>query len=362
MSIRARGTKWHYRFQLKGKEYTGSTDLTVTERNRVKAQRIELKLRRELLNCQPRPAILPVPMKSAIGEFKRLAEPRYRAHPSSFMRIKTSLVSAICYFGAKLVSEIDAGEIEEYISWRIVEGGVKDITVRHDLYALSRFFTTAIRRHWASKNPIREIEIPSDADAVRIHPLTMYEEQEYFGRAARYRDLHDVGRLIINQGMRPDEVSHLAKVDIDLPSRLIHVRNGKSSAAKRSVPMTSESKEILEQRVRANSNWIFPSPRDSSKPIGKINSTHNRVLARARKDGVHLAFVPYDLRHTFATRAAQCGMDLPTLAALMGHSSLRCLRYYIHPMRDHKCQAMARFEHSQQELHEEWLRVSELAS
>jgi integrase len=361
MSIRARGAKWHYRFQLKGKEYTGSTGLPVTQRNKIKAQKIELTLMRELQNGELRLAIQPASMKSAIEEFERLAEPRYRAHPSSFKRIHTSLMSAIYFFGAKLVSEVDAGAIEEFSLWRIVEGRVKDTTLRHDLYALSRFFATAIRRHWASNNPIREIEIPSDADAVRIHPLTMFEEQEYFSRARKRPDLYDVGRLIINQGMRPDEVTHLAKVDIDLSRRLIHVRNGKSSAARRLVPMTSESNGILERRMRADSNWIFPSPKDSSRPIGKINSTHNRVLAAARKEGVHLAFVPYDLRHTFATRAAQCGMDLPTLAALMGHNSIRCLRFYVHPMQDHKCQAMARFERSQLEMREEWLRVSELA-
>ena len=158
---------------------------------------------------------------------------------------------------------------------------------------------------------------------------------------------------MINQGMRPDEVIRLAKFDIDLHCRLIHVRNGKSSAAKRSIPMTSESKEILEQRMQGKSNWLFPSPKDSSRPIGKINSTHNRVLAEARKEGVVLNFVPYDLRHTFATRAGQSGMDLPTLASLLGHTSIRCLRFYVHPMQDHKCQAMAHFERSQQQLRAE---------
>ena len=266
---------------------------------------------RDLRNGNSNQAIQPVSLKAAIDEFRRLAEPRYRAHPNSFKRINTSLVSATSFFGAKLVSEIDAGAIEEYVLWRIVESRVKDITVRHDLYALSRFFATAIRKRWASNNPIREIEIPSDTDAVRIHPLTMHEEEQYFRRAAKYPDLYDVGRLIINQGMRPDEVIRLAKVDIDLLRRLIHVRNGKSSAAKRSIPMTSESKEILEQRTQGHSNWIFPSQKDSSRPIGKINSAHNRVLAEARKEGVHLAFVPYDLRHTFATRAASVGWICP---------------------------------------------------
>jgi hypothetical protein len=149
-----------------------------------KAQKIEQELMRDLRNGNSNQAIQPVSLKAVIDEFRRLAEPRYRAHPNSFKRINTSLVSATSFFGAKLVSEIDAGAIEEYVSWRIVESRVKDITVRHDLYALSRFFATAIRKRWASNNPIREIEIPSDTDAVRIHPLTMHEEEQYFRRAS----------------------------------------------------------------------------------------------------------------------------------------------------------------------------------
>ena len=107
---------------------------------------------RDLRDGNSKQTIQSVSFKAAIDEFRRLAEPRYRAHPSSFKRIDTSLVSATSFFGAKLVSEIDAGAIEEYVSWRIVEGRVKNITVRHDLYALSRFFATAIRKRWALKN------------------------------------------------------------------------------------------------------------------------------------------------------------------------------------------------------------------
>jgi integrase len=42
--------------------------------------------------------------------------------------------------------------------------------------------------------------------------------------------------------------------------------------------------------------------------------------------------VPYDLRHTFATRAlTEAGMDVGTLAAIMGHSSpYIVLKHYVH--------------------------------
>lgn len=39
----------------------------------------------------------------------------------------------------------------------------------------------------------------------------------------------------------------------------------------------------------------------------------------------------YDLRHTWATRAAEAGVDLVTLAALLGHSKIVMVMRYAHP-------------------------------
>ena len=41
MPLRIRHGKFHYRFSLDGREYTGNTDLVVTERNRNAAARVE---------------------------------------------------------------------------------------------------------------------------------------------------------------------------------------------------------------------------------------------------------------------------------------------------------------------------------
>ena len=59
---------------------------------------------------------------------------------------------------------------------------------------------------------------------------------------------------------------------------------------------------------------------------------------------MEIRFVPYDLRHTFATRVAQAGIDIATLAALLGHGSLRSVHKYGHPTADHKKSAMQTFE------------------
>ena len=96
------------------------------------------------------------------------------------------------------VSTINAAKVDDYKMWRATEHGVRDITIRHDLHALSTFFTYAIRHYWAFANPIDEVDIPSDADAERMHVLTADEDKDYFSRAARFPVLHDVGRLVIN--------------------------------------------------------------------------------------------------------------------------------------------------------------------
>jgi site-specific recombinase XerD len=138
--------------------------------------------------------------------FLEWAEVQYRKHPNSYKRIRTSFTSAMQFFEREPVSVVDEGRIEAYKSWRIKEHAVRDITVRHDLHALSTFFRYAIKQHWARENPVRNVEIPSDKDAVRMHILTATEEKMYFERAAQHPGLHDLGRLMVLQGMRPEEV------------------------------------------------------------------------------------------------------------------------------------------------------------
>jgi integrase len=272
----------------------------------------------------------------------------YRSHPNSYKRIKTSLASTLVFINKTPVSAIDAAKID-YKTWRATAHGVRDITIRHDVHALSTFFKYAIRHHWASTNPIREIEIPSDADAQRMHVLTIEEEEDYFRSAERFPNLHDVGRLMINQGLRPEEATALAKDDINLETGMIHVRRGKTRAANRFLDMTAESRAILMARMIGSSLWIFPSTRKPGSHIGRINSAHDSIVEEAASKGMEVNCVPYDFRHTFATRAAQAGIDLPTLAALLGHGSLRCVHKYVHPTAEHKKNAMKRYDRAVKE-------------
>jgi len=253
------------------------------------------------------------------------------------------------FFDRAIVSGITEGDIEDFKAARR-KMNVKEISIRHDLHALSLFYQYAAKKHWARENIIRKVEIPSDADAVRMNVLTPEQEKLYFAtclwmdKASRYvpsmngtcadsyRDLYDFGRLMIQQGCRPEEFLELEKRNVDLMNRWLYVANGKTRAAKRRLKLTTESVTILSSRIQSGPGpFVFPSPKDPQRHRGPTWRVHGEVLeATCHKNP--LSFVIYDFRHTFATRAAADGMPLATLAAILGHSrnSLRCVMKYVH--------------------------------
>ena len=75
-------------------------------------------------------------------------------------------------------------------------------------------------------------------------------------------------------------------------------------------------------------------------PIVKLNNAHSGAL---KITGLN-RFRIYDLRHTFASRMAMAGVDLVTLAALLGHSRVQMVMRYAHPVEEHKILAVKKLE------------------
>lgn len=340
MSIKRRGKTWYFQFQLDGRTYVRSTSLAATKSNRIKAEQQEAEYKQALMEGRrPSKKLTVREFNDAAAQFLQWAEVEY-THRNSYKRLATSFASLRAFFDREPVSAVDETRVEAYKLWRKREHNVRPVTLRNDLHCLSKFFGWAIKQRWARENPVKKVQIPSDADAIRIHPLSASEERRYFEAAAKHRDLYDLGRLIIQQGLRPDEVVCLRKQDVDLDRRQLRLGEGKSAAARRTLDLTSESLRILAGRMDGDSPWIFPAPRKGhGEHIARLNNQHDKVIAETA-----LSFTIYDLRHSFATRMAEAGVDLPSLAAILGHSSLRILQRYVHPTAEHKKIAMQRYE------------------
>jgi integrase len=89
------------------------------------------------------------------------------------------------------------------------------------------------------------------------------------------------------------------------------------------------------------SRYAFPSPTNPDRPIGRVHKAHYGAVSRAQ---IEPPFILYDLRHTYASRAVMAGVDLPTLAALLGHTSIQMTMRYVHPAEQHKKDAAIKLE------------------
>ena len=112
--------------------------------------------------------------------------------------------------------------------------------------------------------------------------------------------------------------------------------------------MTREVYEILQARSKeARGRWVFSSPagpgrvEHPDRAIKSVRKAHDAALKRA---GIQEHFRLYDLRHTYATRAAQAGIDVLTLAALLGHTTVQMTSRYVHPTDQHKQEAVQKLE------------------
>lgn len=131
----------------------------------------------------------------------------------------------------------------------------------------------------------------------------------------------------------------------ECPNGVIHVRQGKTVNAERSLPLTPRAAEVLRRRKReaeAKGNpspFVFPGAGNAGHVIS-LQHPHENAIEKAKLE----PFEFYCWRHTFGTRAAQSGMDRFSLARLMGHSSPAvAARYYVHVRETHVAAGFGKF-------------------
>jgi integrase len=91
---------------------------------------------------------------------------------------------------------------------------------------------------------------------------------------------------------------------------------------------------------KSEGEYLFQGRGVGDAPVIKVNRVHTAAIERSKVRSFRL----YDLRHTWATRAAMAGVDLVTLAAMLGHSKLAMVTRYCHPTEEHQFEAMRKVE------------------
>lgn len=157
--------------------------------------------------------------------------------------------------------------------------------------------------------------------------------------------------ICLYTGLRIGELLALEWSDIDFKKEELHIcktcYDGKDKQGKFT--------RLIDEPKTVSSNRTFPIPkqlvailkkmRKNSKSTYVISKGEKGIFVRSYQRSFELILKKLDierkgfhsLRHTFATRALECGMDVKTLSEILGHKNPNVtLNRYAHSLMEHK--------------------------
>jgi integrase len=280
----------------------------------------------------------------AMRDFLAWSRTEHASHPRTHQRYVTSSIALLRYFKNQPLDAITAEDVENYKAERALTRSQKTrrrlrpATTNRELACAKAVFNFAIKSGLPLQNPFSKIKF-LDEQNEQTRVLTYTEQQKYLAEASQ--PLQDVAVLMLETGMRPEEVYRIERENIHLGEGYLFNPIGKTKAAKRKITLTTTAADVLRARLTsAKGRYLFPHEKDADKPMLKVNNAHSGAVRRSNLRYFRL----YDLRHTWATRAAMSGIDLVTLAAMLGHSRIQMVLRYAHPTEQHQAQAMRKLE------------------
>ena len=168
-----------------------------------------------------------------------------------------------------------------------------------------------------------EVVIPTypqaDIDKLIAHRSRTHQEE----RAQR------VAMVVIDTGMRLNEILCLRREDIDLENLLITIRHGKGNK-QRVVPCSFELGQVLYRYMKkhvSKSGLAFFGGQGTKLNQNDLRRDFNLMKAVAGIKNVRGGF--HVLRHTFAVAYVRNGGNVFQLQRILGHSTLDMTRRYV---------------------------------
>lgn len=315
---------------------------------------------------QPSPG--PSSRVPTVGEFLQeewLPTVRRDYANSTYKHEVTGANNLVRELGRLPLDRIDYARMDRFITKRRREG-VRTRTVQLDVRVMKRALRHAERlgvleaapelpvvkvtdakpHNWLSEEESRRLLVAAkppevQADVTRGRPPKNYDPLSYLAIL-----------MALNLGMRRGEIMSRGWEDVRWsrgphgvltisakPAADFRVKTRRS----RVIPLTPEVHKALKAQHEAlgcpATGWIFPSPRDPSRPRKTFIRALKNACERAGLRPIH----PHGLRHSWASRLAMAGVDRKALMELGGWKDGRMLdEIYAHVSDDHVAEIMSR--------------------
>lgn len=199
----------------------------------------------------------------------------------------------------------------------MAKDGFSASTLKKIKTILNRTYKLAIRTSPSLFNPITDVTIPKIAVEKEVLPLTC-EEQIGLEKICESDPHGDIFLFLLYTGLRSDELRNLQWSDYLPKYKMIKIRNSKTKAGIRQIPLLPNCEAIIALQPKIN-EYIFNN-RTTGKPI--TVSVMRRTYERLRRLTGFNNLTNHVCRHSFATRLVENGADPKAISSLLGHTSV----------------------------------------
>jgi integrase len=311
--------RWRYSWKYQGRYHrmiAPSYAIATASLSKIRAQIAEGRYLEKEARCN-------TSFEKAVADF--LVWSKANLRPGSYRRD--------CHFAAKwrafprFKKDLDAvtvQDVEAYRSQRAATVGKR--TCDYDLSRLRRLFALAEQWGLSKGNPAKGVKM-FHADNRRDVFLTPEEEARILEAAPSF--LRPAIVFSIQTGLRQGELLSLTWGQVDLDRRSLTITAEKAKGKKtRHVPLNVVALDALKSQPRGlrPDTPVFPAL--ASMSPGYLTQKFPQIVKAAKVEKPGLCW--HSLRHTFASRLVQSGVNLLTVKELLGHSTLDMVLRYAH--------------------------------
>ena len=297
-------------------------------------------------------------------------------------KVKNTFVKIL---GQKRIADISQMDVQKAAN-QLLDDGYSIKLIRDSLYGLRDCFDSAITNNILRLNPVKDVNVNDGNVAAKERRVLSHWEQDVFLASVSGTFYEELYRIMLLTGMRIGEVSALQWDDVDFDKKRIHIRHSmmtgyidgrkileltspKTLNSYRDIPFFGDAEHMFEswkskqseRKERLGSRWrceqkfgdlVFTTTYGS--PVTRYNIVHDldkiernvrameemkaRMEGREPREFGHLH--PHALRHTFATRCFEKGLDPVVVQRIMGHANYSTTLSYTHVLDDKLAEAV----------------------